>query len=312
MLEIFFDQAIAEAKRLDAHLAAGNGPVGLLHGLPVSFKDQFHVRNVDTTMGYVGWIDTFEGVKGTGKERNVESELVREIQMLGAIPFCKSSLPHTVMSGVTWNHIAGHTLNPFNRLVTCGGSSGGEGALIGMRGSPLGVGTDIGGSIRYADMSDLKLFMLNFLRCPSGYNQIYGLRPSYGRLPYLGVANSMPGQNVVPSVCGPMATSARALRLMLQATLSQKPWLYDPDVIEMPWREELATSLPQDGSKLTFGLHTTTGEVTPLPPVQRALALIAALIRRMGHDVIDWNPPSHVEASALIVRGKISQWEIFY
>lgn len=99
-------------------------------------------------MGYVGWIDTFEGVKGTGKENNVDSELVREAKALGAVPFCKTSLPHTVMSGVTGNNIVGFTLNPSNRLVSCGGSSGGEGALISMRGSPIGFGTDIGGSIR--------------------------------------------------------------------------------------------------------------------------------------------------------------------
>jgi amidase len=114
----------------------------------VSFKDQFHVKGVETTMGYVGWIDTFEGVKGTGKERNFDSELVRELKAMGAVPFCKSSLPHTVMSGVTWNNIVGFTLNPRNRLMSCGGSSGGEGALISMRGSPVGIGTDIGGSIR--------------------------------------------------------------------------------------------------------------------------------------------------------------------
>jgi amidase len=52
------------------------------------------------------------------------------------------------MSIITWNHIVETTYNPSNRLMTCGGSSGGEGALISMRGSPMGVGTDIGGSIR--------------------------------------------------------------------------------------------------------------------------------------------------------------------
>lgn len=53
------------------------------------------------------------------------------------------------MSILTWNNIAGTAYNPNNRLMSTGGSSGGEGALIAMRGSPLGIGTDIGGSIRY-------------------------------------------------------------------------------------------------------------------------------------------------------------------
>lgn len=149
--EIFFEQAIAEAKRLDQGFKGGKGAVGPLHGLPMSFKDQFHVRDVETTMGYVGWIGTFEGLKGTGKEKVFESELVREVRALGAVPFCKTSLPHTLMAMETWNNIVGFTLNPHNRFMTCGGSSGGEGALIAMRGSPLGIGTDIGGSIRYGD-----------------------------------------------------------------------------------------------------------------------------------------------------------------
>lgn len=148
MHEIFFDQAIQDAKLLDEKFATTKSPVGPLHGLPMSFKDQFHIRGVETTMGYVGWIDTFEGLKGTGKEKVTESEFVREARILGAIPFCKTSLPHTLMSMETWNNIVGFTYNPHNRLMSCGGSSGGEGALIAMRGSPIGIGTDIGGSIR--------------------------------------------------------------------------------------------------------------------------------------------------------------------
>ena len=147
--EIFFESAIAAARELDEEFARTGMPVGPLHGLPMSFKDQFHIKGVETTMGYVGWIGTFEGMKGTGKEKTFESELVREVRAAGAVPFCKTSLPHTVMSMETWNNITGYTLNPHNRLMSTGGSSGGEGALIGAKGSPLGIGTDIGGSIRY-------------------------------------------------------------------------------------------------------------------------------------------------------------------
>lgn len=63
--------------------------MGPLHGLPVTFKDQFHVKGLGTTMGYVGWIDTFEGKKNTGKDKKFESEVVRELRSLGAIPIAK-------------------------------------------------------------------------------------------------------------------------------------------------------------------------------------------------------------------------------
>ena len=85
-------------------------------------------------MGYVGWIGTFEGEKGTGKEKVFESEMVKMLRKAGAVLYCKTSVPHTLMSGETINNIVGFTLNPKNRNLTAGGSSGGEGALIGMRG----------------------------------------------------------------------------------------------------------------------------------------------------------------------------------
>ena len=132
--EIFFDAAIEDAKALDAYYAQHKKTIGPLHGVPVSLKDQFHVKGVETSMGYVGWIVTFEGKKGTGKEKVVESEMVKMLRNAGAVLYCKTSVPHTLMSGETVNNIIGYTLNPKNRHLTAGGSSGGEGALIGIRG----------------------------------------------------------------------------------------------------------------------------------------------------------------------------------
>ena len=63
--------------------------MGPLHGLPISLKDQFHVKGFDTTMGYVGWIDTFEGSKDPEKVRKVESQLVQELLGLGAVLYVK-------------------------------------------------------------------------------------------------------------------------------------------------------------------------------------------------------------------------------
>lgn len=98
-------------------------------------------------MGYVGWIGTFEGKADDPRKGTHESEMVRELRNLGAILYCKTSVPHTLMSGETVNNIVGFTLNPKNRNLSAGGSSGGEGALIGLKGSPLGFGTDIGKSL---------------------------------------------------------------------------------------------------------------------------------------------------------------------
>lgn len=289
--EIFFDQAIEEAEKLDRYYAENKKPVGLLHGLPISLKDQFHVKGVETHMGYIGWINTFQGKKGTGKEKKFESEMVRELRELGATLYCKTSVPHTLMAGETVNNIIGYTLNPKNRQLSSGGSSGGEGALIGAKGSVLGMGTDIGGSIRI----------------PSAFNGLYGCRPSTGRLPYEGMANSADGQGSVLSVVGPLATTPDGLRLAFQALLSKQPWLHDPLCHEIPWRPdaELAVSDPAKrlSNKLTFGVVRNDGSCTPTPPVARAIDMTVAALEKLGHQVIPWDPkPSHAQVTAVGVE----------
>ena len=275
---------------MDEYFAEHKKPVGPLHGLPVSLKDQFHIKGVETTMGYVGWIGTFEGQKGTGKEKVFESELVTELRNLGAILYCKTSVPHTLMAGETVNNIINYTWNPKNRNLASGGSSGGEGALIGLKGSPVGFGTDIGGSVRI----------------PAAFNGLYGLRPSSGRVPYEGAANSMDGQNSILSVIGPLATSVGSLRLVMKAILSQQPWLQDPMVAEIPWRDEQEQAIfeivkSSGGGQLTFGIMKSDGIVHPHPPVLRAVDIVVKTIEKLGHKVIEWKPPSHAHGLDLAV-----------
>jgi amidase len=230
-------------------------------------------------MGYVGWIGTFEGKKDDPRIGTYESEMVRELRALGAILYCKTSVPHTLMSGETINNIIGYTWNPKNRNLCSGGSSGGEGALIGLKGSPAGFGTDIGGSIRI----------------PAAFNGLFGIRPSGGRMPYHGMANSMDGQSSVLSVVGPLATTIGSLTYVFKSILSHSPWLYDPLVVELPWREaqEKETQALISSGKLTFGVLKTDGVVTPQPPVARAIQIVADTIGKLGQKVVEWKPPSH-------------------
>lgn len=173
-------------------------------------------------MGYVGWIGSFQGKTGTGKQKIFESELVRELKELGAVLFCKTTLAQAVFSLEPLNNIWGYTCSPLNRRLLAGGSSSGEAALIALRGSPLGIGMDYAGSIRVH----------------ASLNGLYGLRPSSGRLPYQGAVSSNDGHGIMKSVVGPMSTSVGALRVMVQTILSRQPWLHDPLVVEMPWRAE--------------------------------------------------------------------------
>ncbi|TVY23669.1 Acetamidase [Lachnellula hyalina] len=196
-LEFFPEMALARAKELDESFKKTGKVVGPLHGLPISLKDQFRIKGLETSMGYVAWV---------GKVDKVDSVLVTLLLKAGAVFYVKTSVPQSLMVCETINNVIGRTVNPRNKNWSCGGSSGGEGAMIAFRGGIIGVGTDIGGSIRV----------------PSAFNFLYGLRPSHGRLPYAKMANSMQGQETVHSVCGPLTHSVKGIYLKLQKFVADR------------------------------------------------------------------------------------------
>ncbi|KAK0704392.1 amidase signature domain-containing protein [Lasiosphaeris hirsuta] len=293
--EIFFDQALELAQSLDTYYADKKTTLGPLHGLPISLKDQFHVKGVDTTMGYVGWIGSNLGIKDPSQAHLVESEITRELLALGAVLYCKTSLPQTLLFGETKNNIIGQTLNPRNQNLSCGGSSGGEGALQALRGSTLGVGTDIGGSVRI----------------PAAFNGIFALKPTPERLPYRDAANTNPGQNTYRSTVGFLSTSLAGLDLILRSALSTQPWLADPAVAPIPFRQEVVDrqlaragadgSAQPSESPLKLGVLWNDGVVTPHPPVTRGIRMLVDAVTQAGHKTVLWDPPPQATAKRVHV-----------
>jgi amidase len=117
-------------------------------------------------------------------------------------------------------------------------------------------------------------------------------------MPYEGMANSMDGQNSVLSVVGPLATTPDALKLVMQALLTKRPWLHDPLVLEIPWRtasEVVVSDAIQRFSKpLSFGVIRDDGCCHPHPPIARAVDMVVKALESRGHKVIDWKPkPDH-------------------
>jgi amidase len=259
LTEIMFDEALARARELDEFLVREGRAVGPLHGLPVSLKDQFNVKGVESTIGYVAL---------AGRPVEEDATLVRVLVAAGAVLYAKTNVPTSMMMAETVNNLFGRTLNPFNRALTPGGSSGGEAALIAFRGSFLGVGTDIGGSVRH----------------PCSYTGLFGLRPSHGRVPLSGVTSSMVGQEAVRSVAGPMARSPADLRLFMAALAAQKPWLRDSQTLPLPWRAEEEELAPT----LCFGFAMGDGRVSPSPPLRRAMELTRAALLDAGHRVVEF------------------------
>ncbi|TGO62268.1 hypothetical protein BOTNAR_0116g00050 [Botryotinia narcissicola] len=214
LTEIFFSAAIERAKTLDLQYASAKStgkPLPPLFGLPISLKDSFDVAGYDTSTGLGCYVNS---------PASENSALAAMLLDLGAILYCKTNLPQSIITGDSHNNIFGRTLNPRNKSLTAGGSTGGEGALLALRGSILGVGTDIGGSIRV----------------PAVCNGIYGFRPSVGLIPHGGVRDlTPPGTDGVKSTVGPMATSLRDCELLLKSILQADTWKYDSTVISIPW-----------------------------------------------------------------------------
>lgn len=153
LTEICFLRALKRAEYLDDYLARYGKPIGPLHGVPFTVKDQFNLQNLDTTLGYVG---------RANKPATEDAVFVQILERLGAIVLAKTNLPQTIMWCETDNPLWGLTVNPKNSALTPGGSTGGEGALLALHGSLIGLGTDIGGSVRI----------------PAHINGLYALKPS--------------------------------------------------------------------------------------------------------------------------------------
>ncbi|KAI1627023.1 acetamidase [Exophiala viscosa] len=268
-LEFRYDAAHAEAERLDRHYEETGKLVGPLHGLPISVKDQCRIIGTETTCGFVanvGVVDTENSV------------LVDILMRAGAVIFVKTNLSIGCSWGETINNVIGHTSNPFNRSFSCGGSSGGVGALLGIHGSPMGVGSDLGGSIR----------------SPSAYQGLWGLRPSTGRIPYYKMLNSMEGNEIVESVVGPMSHSPESLELFVRTVVDSQPWLHDPKCHPLPWREHEFQKITAGGRKLRIGVMSWDGCVLPQPPV-------VSKLEAAGHEVVPWKV-DQTKALALLTR----------
>ncbi|KAL2678826.1 hypothetical protein Neosp_009578 [[Neocosmospora] mangrovei] len=258
LTEIFFDDALKRAKLLDDLREQGQ-PCGPLHGLPVSLKDSFRVTGTQSTLGIVSFLDK---PKSTSN-----SVLVDMLHKLGAVTYVKTNIPQTLATVDSENNIFGRTLNPWNTMLGPGGSSGGEGALVAFRGSPLGVGTDVGGSIRI----------------PSLCCGVYGFKPSINRIPYGGqqdcAKSGIPG--FIPAA-GPLCNDLRGLKILTRAVLQAVPAAYDSTAIDVPWRHVPDVS----EKKLRIGL-LPEDPIYPLhPPVARALAEAAKILEASGHQIV--------------------------
>ncbi|KAL0275362.1 UNVERIFIED_CONTAM: hypothetical protein PYX00_003226 [Menopon gallinae] len=199
-----YEEALEEAKRIDEMIASGSKTVEEMEentpllGVPFTTKDSVAVAGLIHAAGTKARKDV---------KADKDSEVVRLMRKAGAIPLAVTNVSELCFWWETNNPVFGKTNNPYNLNRTAGGSSGGEGSLITSCGSPLGIGSDIGGSIRI----------------PAAFNGIFGHKPSAEVTPLDGLFPMVAPQQMPFNTVGPMSRfSADLLTAMKVITTDSK------------------------------------------------------------------------------------------
>ena len=259
VVQLAAERAQAEARELDDELAKGElrGP---LHGVPITMKDSFDTEGIVSTGGTLGLADYVPDQDATP---------VARLRAAGAVLLGKTNTPELTMAAETENLVYGRTNNPFDVSRTPGGSSGGGAAIITAGGSPLDLGTDTGGSIRF----------------PSHYCGIAGLKPTSGRVPRTGhVIGPDMGAAQSLTVVGPMARYVEDLELAFPIIAG--PDYRDPHIVPMPIGDPGEVAL----ADLRVACYTKVPGATPTPETERAVLESAIALAEAGASVSEERP----------------------
>lgn len=276
LTEVNYQAALARAKHLDELFRKTGKPVGPLHGLPISVKDSFDVTGLASTLGTVARLDHPKSHKNT--------PLVQLLLDLGAVVHVKTNIPQAIITSDSHNNVFGRTLNPYNtKEWSAGGSSGGEAALIALRGSIMGIGTDLAGSIRI----------------PAWCCGVYGFKPTVNRIPYSGIATSsvdLADLGVLASA-GPLATNVSDIEFFMKTVIDNQPWIgYDSLAIPMPWTSGVDKNKKADKTvkdHLVFGTILEDDLYPVDSEVQQSLQNISFKLVGAGHKLVQLLPGAY-------------------
>ena len=270
VVRVLADEARAGAALADKKLAAGEA-VGPLHGVPFTVKENIDMAGLPTTWGVPALAQAVVPA---------DAPVVERMRAAGAIPIGRTNLPDMALRVHTHSSLHGLTRNPWHPGRTAGGSSGGEAAALASGMSPIGLGNDIGGS----------------LRNPANACGIASIRPSAGRVPDAGYVPAEDRLLAVQlmNVQGPMARRVADVRLGLRILMGAHP--RDPWSIDAPF----------DGPPLVRPIRVA---VLPEPPGGSTDPKVAATVRRAaqalaeaGYAVEEACPPRYEDAVSCWAR----------
>jgi len=245
------ESAIAQADEADAALVS-NGIQGELHGVPFTVKD---------------WIETEDVVCAAGFEERAkfvpkrDATVVARVRAAGGIMLGKTSV-------LVDSPFYGKVSNPYDLARTPGASSSGEAAIVAAGGSPLGLGSDSGGSIRV----------------PAHFCGIAGLRPTSGRVPNTGHFPRIGSLSDPRTQIGPLARSVEDLTLTLPI-IAGVDW-HDPSVVPMPLDDPARVAL----GELRVAFYTDCEGADPTAETTAAVRAATAVLSDLGATVREASP----------------------
>ncbi len=214
-----FGEARKEAEAADAAVRDGQTAAQRpFHGVPCSIKESFALTGMPQTAGLVSRVGTI---------CESDATTVRRWREAGAIPVGVTNISELCMWWETNNRVYGRTNNPYDARRIVGGSSGGEGAIVGAGAVPFGLGADIGGSIRL----------------PAFFNGVFGHKPTGGRVPGSGQFPAAEGAGLRYLTTGPLARRSEDLWPLL--TVLAGPDGEDGGCVEMPLGDPAAVRVDQ-------------------------------------------------------------------
>lgn len=258
-----YDDARNEANAVDQRRARGEA-LPPLAGVPITVKECLDMAGTAATFGLP---------RRTGTKATRDDPYVARLRAAGAIVVAKTNVAQLLIFTETDNPVYGRTNNPWNSERSSGGSSGGEGAIIAAGGSALGLGTDIGGSVRI----------------PAAFCGISSLRPTAGRCPDLGRGSVPFGQQAVASQVGPLARCVDDLAVALAAINGGHDLDHVPVVA-------LGDHRKIDVARLRVAVLADDAVMTPSPAIQRALGAASDMLRAAGAEIVPCTLPSCAEA----------------
>ncbi|CAH8518984.1 unnamed protein product [Heterobilharzia americana] len=250
-----------------------------LYGIPISLKETFSPCGYDSTMGLI---------KRCNQPMCDDCVLVKVLKSLGAIPFVTTVTSQLCRTLDSFHCVYCDAKNPRNKSRMPGGSSSGEAVLLALYGSPVGIGSDIGGSIRI----------------PCAFCGLTGLKPTSGRLSVLGMASSAKTSVLYIKGCaGPMGRKVEDLARVMRALLCRTMFDLDPYVVPMHFNDDSYEG--KNKSKLVIGYYCSFDDPNLMPVLdvnQRVVEKAVKALENAGHKLVKFAVPHPYEAYVLGLR----------